>query len=394
MSGTETGGDRLVDVTMPRLSDSMESATILRWLRRPGDQVVKGEPLVEVETDKATIVYEAELDGLLAEIVVDDDGTAELGEVIARVTAGAAAPASSGARAGAPPQRRERTSPRRRATPVARRLAGELGIALDGLSGSGPGGRIVRADVRGAARSGAPTAPSRATGRGEEVEIRLTATQRTIAERMARSRAEIPEFTVEAEIDMEAAAALRAELRGLGHLPPPSFNDLIVRAVALALRDVPALNAAFVDGRVVRFSRVNVGVAVATEDALVVPTIFDADRKSLLEIAAEARMLAERVRNKTVGVDELHDGTITVSNLGMFGVRRFNAVINPPQAAIVAVGEVDRRAVVDASGGIVARARMDVSLSCDHRVVYGAEAAQFLQRLKALLEQPAALAND
>ncbi len=416
--GQETG--QLVDVTMPKLSDSMEEGTILQWLKRPGDTVRKGEPLVEVETDKATIVYEAERDGVLAEITVDENWVAALGAVIARlaVEGGAPAPAATPpAAASAPtslpsePQSEPApasprapaaaTAPtgtnggRARATPVARRLALELGVSLDGVEGSGIGGRIVRADVRRLAESGGARPPAAAPAvAAEDVEVELTATQRTIVERMSRSRCEIPEFTVEAEIDMEAAAALRADLRALGREPLPSFNDLVVRAAALALRDFPNLNAAFVDDHVVRFGRVNVGIAVATEDSLVVPTIFDADRTPLLDIAVRARELSDRVRRKAITPDDVRGGTFTISNLGMFGVRRFNAVINPPQAAILAVGEVSRRAVVDEDGRIVARLRMEVALSCDHRVVYGAEAARFLQRLRELLERPVALVID
>jgi pyruvate dehydrogenase E2 component (dihydrolipoamide acetyltransferase) len=208
---------------------------------------------------------------------------------------------------------------------------------------------------------------------------------------MAESRAQIPEFTLEAEIDMDAVAEIREELRALGREPLPSFNDLVVKAVALALRKHPAVNSSWDGGRIRRHEYVNVGIAVATEDALYVPTIFDADRLPVFEIAARAREQVEKVTAGTIAPDELRDGTFTVSNLGMYGVRRFQAVINPPQAAILAVGEVARRAVVDESGAIVARHRMDVSLSCDHRVVYGAEAARFLQTLTTLLERPVAL---
>ena len=208
---------------------------------------------------------------------------------------------------------------------------------------------------------------------------------------MSESRAQIPEFTLEAEIDMEALAELREELRDLGREPLPSFNDLVVKAVALALRKHPGLNSAWADGRIRRNERVNVGIAVATDDALYVPTLFDADSLTIFEVAAQARALVAKVGEGAVTPDELAGGTFTVSNLGMFGVRRFNAVIYAPQAAILAVGEVARRPAVDAAGAIVARHLVDVALSCDHRVVYGAEAARFLQTLKTLLERPVAL---
>jgi pyruvate dehydrogenase E2 component (dihydrolipoamide acetyltransferase) len=391
----------LIDVGMPRLSDSMEEATVLSWLKRPGDVVARGEPLVEVETDKATMVYEAEDAGVLEEIVVDDGGTAALGDVIARLRVadeagvrGSPAPTASpraetavAAVADLPATSQPaRSRPgRARATPVARRLAGELGVALEDLGGSGPGGRIVRADVRSAAANGG-AAQAAGGGRGELVEVELTATQRTIARRMSESRSTIPEFTLEVEVDMTSAVQLRADLRSAGHEPPPSYNDVVVRAAALALRDVPALNAGFDAGRVLRYGRVNVGVAVATDDALIVPTIFDADRLPLVELAAEARRLAAGARDRSLQPAELADGTFTVSNLGMFGVRRFHAVINVPQAAILAVGEVAERPVVAADGSLVARTTMEITLSCDHRVVYGAEAGRFLQRLRELLE--------
>jgi pyruvate dehydrogenase E2 component (dihydrolipoamide acetyltransferase) len=382
------------EIVMPRLSDQMEEATVVRWLKQPGETVGRGEPLVEIETDKATMVYEAEFDGVLEEIVVGEGETAALGAAIARASGESATSAGSQAAPPAPraPSASQAPPPpapasngaktgRARATPVARRLAEELGVDLAALAGTGPGGRIVRADVR-EARAGSPDGES---------EVELTAVQRRIAQRMAESRAQIPEFTLEAEIDMEALAELREELRDLGREPLPSYNDLVVKAVALSLRKHPALNSAWADGRIRRNSRVNVGIAVATEDALFVPTLFDADTMSVFELAAHARELAGKVGDGTVSPDELSGGTFTVSNLGMYGVRRFNAVIYAPQAAILAVGEVARRPAVDASGALVARHLADVALSCDHRVVYGAEAARFLQTLKTLLERPVAL---
>jgi pyruvate dehydrogenase E2 component (dihydrolipoamide acetyltransferase) len=384
----------LVDVTMPRLSDSMEEGVVLRWLKQPGDPVAKGEPLVEIETDKATVVYEAELDGVLSEISVGESETVPLGTVIGRLAVDASAPTSAAATppAPAPLPPAAQAGMRSRATPVARRLAGELGVDLDGLEGTGPGGRITESDVRRAAEA-APATPAGQPvgGRGEEVVLDLTPTQRTIAERMTASRSQIPEFTVEIAVDMERAVARREELRASGRLPLPSVNDLLVRVCAVTLREFPALNGGFVDGRVVRFGRVNVGIAVATDRALLVPTIFDADRKSVFEIAVASRELIEKAKARTIGIDELHDGTFTVSNLGMFGIRRFEAVINPPQAAILAAGAVELRPAVGPDGGLVVRHTCELSLSCDHRVVYGAEAAAFLQRLGELLEDPGGL---
>lgn len=395
-----------VDVTMPRLSDSMEEATILEWLKLPGQRIAKGEPLVEVETDKATIVYEAEVNGVLTELVVAQGSIAALGEVIARIAveqpvgSPAVSPAPRAevpAPAAATPVAAARTpaprTGRARATPVARRLARELGVGLDEIAGTGPGGRIVRADVRASAGGNGGPVSAPETARGAAEEIALTATQRTIAQRMAESRSQVPDFTVEAEIDMEAAHRLRERWRAVGREPLPSFNDLVVKAAALALREFPGLNAAYDDSRALRFSRVNVGIAVATEDALIVPTIFDADAKSVAEIAAESRRLSEKVRSRSVAPEELDGGTFTVSNLGMFGVRRFNAVINRPQAGILAVGEVTLRPWVTPDGGLAPRRLMDVALSCDHRIVYGAEGARFLRHLRVLLEDPTQLTD-
>jgi pyruvate dehydrogenase E2 component (dihydrolipoamide acetyltransferase) len=382
----------VVEIRMPKLSDSMEEGTVLSWLKRPGDEVRRGEPLVEVETDKATIVYEAETNGVLEDIAVQEGESAALGAVVAhlRLTDGAPPAPAGKAGAGERPARKKRS----RATPVARRLAEQLGVSLDGVQGSGPGGRIVAADLPGAPAPAARAEPeAEADGRGAVTEIPHTPTQRTIAERMSESRSSIPEFTLEAEIDMERAAYLRDDLGEGGFDPLPSFNDLVVRAAALALQDFPALNASFEAGKALRYERINVGIAVATDDALVVPTILDANRKSIFEIAAEARRLTAGARGRSLRPEDLADGTFTVTNLGMFGVRRFHAVINPPQAAILAVGEVARRAVVDGDD-IVARTIVEVALSCDHRIVYGAEAARFLQRLRRLLEHPALLVAE
>ena len=257
----------VLEIAMPRLSDQMEEATVIKWLKQPGDAVKRGEPLVEVETDKATMVYEAEFDGVLDEIVVDEGSTAALGETIARASGtGASRPAPEPAAPQVEPQAQPpaapaaaRTAPRNggksnraRATPVARRLANELGVELAGVQGTGPGGRIVRADVRDAAAPAAPPeeplAPAEEPPAPVEVGvIELTATQRTIAARMAESRAQIPEFTLEAEIDMEAVAEIREELRALGREPLPSFNDMVVKGVALSLRKHPALNSSWAD---------------------------------------------------------------------------------------------------------------------------------------------------
>ncbi len=421
------------DVVMPRLSDSMEEGTILRWLKAAGDEVARGDELVEIETDKANMVYEADQDGPL-EIVAAEGDTLPIGTVIARIGGGGGeAPAPSVVEAavvpeaaaapqgatGSPAAQASSADPapvaapggdgngRVKASPVARRMARELGLDLAGLAGSGPGGRIVKADVEAAAAGGtraapapgSPTPPAAAAGmgeagsaKGEVTPVELTKTQQVIARRMAESKATVPDFTLTTEVDASSLVELRAQLKALGgEAPVPSFNDMVVKACALALRAHPRANGAYRDGRFELFSRVNVGVAVAAEDALVVPTVFDADRKSLGEIAREARALAERVRAGSITPPELAGGTFTVSNLGMFGITQFTAVINPPQAAILAVGAL-REAAVVRDGALAAGHLMSLTLSCDHRILYGAPAAEFLAAVRGTLEAPLALA--
>jgi pyruvate dehydrogenase E2 component (dihydrolipoamide acetyltransferase) len=284
-------------------------------------------------------------------------------------------------------------------------MAQELGVELATLEGTGPGGRIVKADVEAAAGDGkekepekvpakeeqAPAKGDAATGRGETRVEELTRLQQTVARRMAESKATAPEFVMTCEVDMEAAAGFRGQLRvAAGEEPAPSFNDLVVKAAALALRDFPRANGAYRDGKFELYGRVNVGIAVAGQDALVVPTLFDADRKSLGQLAREARALAEKVREGKITPPELSSGTFTVSNLGMYGIARFVAVINPPQAAILAVGEMTPRPVVR-DGAVVVRPIMELTLACDHRILYGADAARFLGHIRERLENPYSL---
>lgn len=452
---------------MPRLSDSMEEGTILKWLKSDGEVVARGEPLAEIETDKATLTYESDAAGVL-KIVAGAGETLPIGSVIATLDGGgaadngSAAPAATAiarepeapaqaagapapAPASQPPAPAPRSEGRVKASPLARRLAREQGIDLHDVTGTGPGGRIVKDDVERAAGAPHPAPPAAAaappappapappapapappapapptppavaappappapvtapppatlaetgTAKGDVTTHELTRTQGLIARRMAESRATIPSFELRTEIDMEACVALRAELKALagdGAGGIPSFNDMVVKASALALREFPRANASYRDARFELYSRVNVGIAVAAQDALVVPTVFDADRKSLRTIARESRALAERVRANAITPPELSGGTFTVSNLGMYGVTDFTAVINPPQAAILAVGALAQRAVVR-DGALVARHTMNVTLACDHRILYGADAAQFLARIRTLLERPLALA--
>ena len=452
------------DVTMPRLSDSMEEGTVLKWLVEEGAEVKRGDPLAEIETDKANMTYEADQEGTLVEIVAGEGDTVAIGEVIARL--GEAGEAESGdgggdeteASAEAEEEEAEEEEPqdkekepeaeeeekepeaeeeedepqpakaegdgngRVKASPVARRMAEELGIDLSGLEGSGPGGRIVKADVEAAAGDGgAPEAAEEAPAEGAEEEpaeaaeeeaaapsrerapaaeagpkgevetVELSRLQKTVARRMAESKATAPDFQLTVEVDMEACIALRDQLRAFTERPP-SYNDMVVKACAMALRDFPRANGSYRDGAFEVYSRINVGIAVAAQDALVVPTIFDADKKSLGEISRDARALAQKVRDGDISPPELSGGTFTVSNLGMYGIDEFIAVINPPQAGILAVGAMKPKPVVDEDGRIVARNLMTIRLSTDHRILYGADAAEFLARIRELLEQPLGMA--
>lgn len=434
----------MIEIAMPRLSDSMEEGTILRWLAADGAQVKRGDELAEIETDKASMVYEADEEGTL-HILAKEGETLAVGAPIAQLLADGEQPSKTATAASASPPQTPAHEPaangsgepaasagtatvanggsgentvvanhvgdpvaasadvRVKASPVARRLAANAGIELSALAGSGPGGRVVKADVERALSSGAAAtsaapapaaaAPTPGAPKGEVEVVELSRTQALIARRMAEAKATIPEFTLQCEVDMEAAVALRGQLKALAQRQErvsPSFNDMVVKACALALREHPRANGTYKDGRFELHQRVNVGVAVAAADALLVPVVRDADTRSLWEIAAEARRLALAARDGTITPPDLAGGTFSVSNLGMFGVDSFTAVINPPQAAILAVGSLAQRAVVR-EGQIVARHTMTVTLSCDHRILYGADAAEFLAAIRDLLEQPLAL---
>jgi pyruvate dehydrogenase E2 component (dihydrolipoamide acetyltransferase) len=436
----------MADLVMPRLSDTMEEGTILRWLKHDGDDVRRGDELVEIETDKANMIYQSDLDGALQTVAAEGD-TLAVGALIARVggdTGGAeedgaaeSAPAPAQTRTDAPaeqvveaiaetapgggakdaPVAADAPGERVKASPLARRIAREDGVDLRTLSGSGPGGRIVKADVQGAAagtgaaggpgedgtaaaatggaeRGASPPAPARVddvtTAKGETTTVALTRMQQTIARRMAESKATIPDFTLLSDVDMEDCVRLRSELKRISKDEAPTYNDMVVKACALALRDHPRANGGYRDGALQLHARINIGVAVAAQDALVVPTVFDADTKALGEIARETRSLAARVRDATITPPELGGGTFTVSNLGMYGIKSFTAIINPPQAAILSVGAVARRAVVREEE-LVARHTMTLTLVCDHRILYGAGAAELLARIRELLQAPAAL---
>lgn len=362
---------------MPKLTDSMADAVIVRWLKSPGEAFARGDALIEVETDKATVVYEAESEGTLDSILVPEGATVAIGEPIATLANGNGAARREEQRESASEDGAGAQRPN--ATPVARRTAVELGLSLHGIAGTGPGGRITREDVqRAAGEPGTAAQQPAVAGKGEVRVLELTATQATIARRMVESATTIPVFTVTADVDMSLITALR---RGAGEEggDVPSVNDFIVKAAALTLREFPRFNASYVDGKVECYSRINVGIAVATDDALLVPVVLDADRKPLGEIGSDTRRLADAARRRALQPEDLRDATFTVSNLGMFGIRSFTAIIDPPQVAILAVG------------GLNPSELMSVTLTCDHRVVYGTDGARFLSRLGELLARPLVL---
>ena len=319
----------------------MEEGTIVRWLKRNGDEVVRGEELVEIETDKATLAYESDTAGTL-QITAQEGATLPVGARIALIGGDDSVP--SVAPAAVPPAKT---------------------ASRDEIS-----------------------------GRGTVTTTEPTRTQTLIARRMAESRATVPSFTLQISVDMTTATTLRAEAKATAAegQAVPTINDMVIKASALALREQPQANGAWRDGKFEHYSRINIGVAVAGPGTLVAATVFDADAKTLAEISAETGELAERVRSGTITPPQTSGGTFTVSNLGLFGVRSFEAVINTPQAAILAVGAVEQRAAVH-EGVIEPRMLMELTLACDHRILYGADGAELLARIKALLEAPLSLAS-
>ena len=420
------------ELVMPRLSDTMEQGTIGRWLVHEGDAIAEGDVIAEIETDKATMEFQAYAPGTVLKILVGDGETADLGAPIAIVgepgeevpespqtpdveaTPRQAAAAESERLAAAPPPgvaAPPRAAPSGngasagtvRVSPIARRMADAAGLDLGRLAGrgSGPDGRIVKVDVeRLLAEGTAPaSAPEIAEVRRSEPpspaadEVReLTPMLKAIAHRMAESKATVPHFYVTAEVDMTRAVQMRTELNeGLADRGGKiSLNDLIVRACAMALLDHPQAHRSYVDGRHVYHAHANVGIAVALDDGLIVPVVREADAKSVLEISAETRDLAGRARSGGLKQHEIEGATFTVSNLGMFGVSQFSAIINPPESAILAVGAtVERPVVVD--GQMAIRSIMAVTLACDHRACSGADGARLLQTITRNLQAPSLL---
>jgi len=444
-------------VHMEALSPTMEEGQIVKWVKSEGDDVSNGDILAEIETDKATMELVARGDGVLRAVLLSEGDTAPVGSVIGVIAAadedidaivseaggGSSGGAEASAQAQAPEPAQEAPAEataegksqsdqdldappapssggRVKASPLARRLAEEAGIDLGSVDGSGPGGRIVKADVEAAAS--APAAPSEAApasgaaapaaskdaqarpaspapepwadaGAAEGYEeLKVSQMRKTIARRLTESLSPVPHFFLTIEVDMgrvmEARKSVNAAVEADGDRV--SVNDFVLKATAAALRKHPACNSAWHDDVIRRFDHVHVGVAVAVEDGLITPVIKHADRKGLVQISREVKELAGRARQKRLKPEEYTGSTFSISNLGMFGIREFTAIINPPEAGILAVGGIEEIPVA-VDGEVVVRPRMRVTMSCDHRVIDGATGAQFLQTLQAMLEEPAAI---
>ena len=428
------------ELIMPSLGFDMTEGKVARWLKQEGDRIEKGQVIAEIETEKATVEIEATVSGILRKITVQAGETVAVGTVIGIIAGEDERPAEAPKpRAPSPPpapspgeegrqkpgerrqeagERRQESEDRRqkagerreepvetreepeeaeegpperriKASPVARKKAEEAGIDLARIAGSGPGGRIMERDVQAAVEAGPSREEPAAEAEPPEGEVvPLNRMRRAIARRMAESKANAPHFYVTVEVNMDEALKIRNQLSELApDAEKISVNDLIVAAAARALKRFPNLNASYRDGSLLKRSRINIGIAVALEDGLIPPVLRDADRKTLQEIAAESKALGERARAGRLRSDDLGSGTFTISNLGMFDVDEFIAIINPPEAAILAVGAVTRRPVAT-DGEVRIAAMMKATLSVDHRVADGAEAGRFMQALKKLLENP------
>ena len=417
------------EITMPRLSDTMEEGTVARWHKKEGEPVEAGDLLAEIETDKAIMEFEAPEGGVLLKIVVPEGQPVAVGAPIAYVGEKGEKPPRSAAppqppaealkpaeppaspappsppRAAAEPPPEEAPEPtdmpegRVKASPLARRIAAERGIDLASVRGSGPGGRIVRADVQSAAPAGpaakpataaAPAGPPSPAPAGEITDLPLNRMRAVIAKRLLESKTTIPHFYEEMTIDTGPLTALRTQLNASLTDLKLSVNDFIVRAVALSLQRHPKVNASFAGTAIRYFGDFQVGVAVGIEYGLITPVVRNADGKTLRQISNEVKDLAARARERKLQPHEYQGGTFTVTNLGMFGIERFSAIINPPEAAILAVGATIEKPVV-VEGRIEIGSRMAVVLSADHRVVDGVLAAEFLQTFRELMENPAGL---
>ena len=416
-------------VIMPKLSPTMEEGQIARWLKKEGDKVSMGEPLAEIDTDKATMEMQALANGVLRKILINEGESAPLGQLIAVIgepnediaSVLAEAPAKAEASAPKPPepatkppepakaeeppappppppaaapvatngrQTGRTDSGRIIASPLAARMAADSGLDLRSIQGSGPNGRIIKRDIEAALSE--PKAPARvqavATASGYRDEP-ATQIRQTIAKRLVTSIGPVPHFFLTVDIEMDRAAEMRESIKALDPDLKISLNDIIIKCAAAALLQHPQVNASFQDKFIRYYEHADIGVAVAIEDGLITPVIRAADQKSLSQIATEVRELAERARSKKLKPEEYTGATFSISNLGMFGIDEFTAVINPPEGAILAVGAMTAKPVVR-DNQVVVKQMMRVTMSCDHRVIDGATGAKFLQTFKKILENP------
>ena len=426
-----------IQIEMPKLSDTMTEGTVVKWHKSVGDSIEIGDVIAEIETDKATMEMEAFDDGTISEIKVEEGGKAEVGGIIAVLDGDGSeddspAPAAQSsepaeekaaqaapATAAAPAAATNSDGDRIKASPLARKVAAELGVDLSGVSGSGPAGRIVKADVEGAssgtgksseanaaaalaaAAKSKSTASSPApapapvaiipTASGEDEKIELSTMRKVIADRLLTSKTTIPHFYLHLEVDAQPLMSLRKQVNEQAektHGNKYSVNDFVLKAAINAAQLVPAINASFAGDHIVKYADVGLAVAIAVEDGLVTPVIKQAQHQSLLQISQSVKDFAGRARDKKLKPNEFDGGTITVSNLGAWGIESFDAIVNPPQAAILSVGAAIEKPVVK-DGQIVPGLRMNIGLSCDHRVVDGAVGAEYLAQVKKLIEQPA-----
>lgn len=417
-------------VTMPKLSDTMSEGTLVKWLKKEGDAVSMDEEIAEVETDKATMAMPSFDEGIIHKIYVQEGQSAPLGatlalileegeeppadadnpptveaapaeevatedapagEVAAPATPAAATPATAPASASTPAP--STGGKRVKASPIARKLATELGVDLTRVRGSGPGGRIVKEDVEfapvGGGGSNLGLLPS--TDRLTDENVPLTGMRRVIAQRLLESKTTVPHFYLNIEVDTEPLMELRTKVNEASLAnggPKYTVNDFVMRATVLATVAVPEVNASFMGDSIQQYSDVNLSIAVAIDDGLVTPVINGAQNKSILELSDEIKELAGRARDKKLTPEEMQGGTITISNLGAYGVGNFDAIINPPQSAILSIGTISKQPVVNADNQIVPGQRMWIGMSCDHRVIDGAVGATFLAKLKNFLENP------
>ncbi len=417
-------------VHMEALSPTMEEGQVVKWLKAEGDEIANGDVLAEIETDKATMELVARGEGILQKVLLDEGGTAAVGALIAVIAEdgedisdlvsegddatgeGSGEEDEAAAKEGeeeeskeeeaeAAPERDKAPAPeegeegdgRVKASPLARRLAADQGIELRSIEGSGPGGRVVKRDVEKAMEEGVPDAPRTTAPDSEEdyVDVSLSQMRKTIAKRLVESLGPVPHFFLTVDVDMSRAVEARKRVNALLEKEGKkiSFNDIVLKATAMALRKHPECNAHWREDHVRRFNRVHLAVAVAIDDGLITPVVRDADRKGMAEISAEVRELAGRAREKKLKPEEYSGGTFSVSNLGMFGIEDFTAVINPPEAGILAVGALEERPVAR-DGEVIIEPRMKITMSCDHRVIDGAQGARFLQSLTGILEEPLA----